>query len=95
MRHRVLSSVGSAVAVSVTAWLTGVVVAGQAPVVAGQAPGEATAFKAPAPTYTPPKTPWGDPDLQGVWDNHSDVPMQRPANLAGKRTFTEATSSMA
>ena len=36
------------------------------------------------------RTPWGDPDLQGVWDNHTTVPMQRPANLAGKKTFTDA-----
>ena len=49
-----------------------------------------TTFKVPASTYTPPKTPWGDPDLQGVWDNHTAVPMQRPANLAGKKTFTDA-----
>jgi hypothetical protein len=57
---------------------------------AGQAPSSDAVFKVPAATYTPPKTPWGDPDLQGVWDNHTVVPMQRPANLAGKRTFTDA-----
>ncbi len=53
---------------------------------AGQAPD--AAFTVPASTYTPPKTPWGDPDLQGVWDNHTPVPMQRPRELAGKKTFT-------
>ena len=58
-------------------------------VVAGQAPAPAP-FKPPASTYTPKKTPWGDPDLQGVWDNHSNVPMERPKNLAGKKTFTDA-----
>jgi hypothetical protein len=57
---------------------------------AGQGQGDAATFRVPASTYTPPKTPWGDPDLQGVWDNHTVVPMQRPANLAGKRTFTDA-----
>lgn len=83
MRHRRLKSAGLLVAVSVTVLLTGIVVD-------GQAPNRATTFTAPASTYTPPKTPWGDPDLQGVWDNHTTVPMERPANLAGKRTFTEA-----
>ena len=57
---------------------------------AGQAPGSEATFRVPPSTYTPPKTPWGDPDLQGVWDNHTVVPMQRPANLAGKKTFTDA-----
>jgi hypothetical protein len=57
---------------------------------AGQGPGSEATFKIPASTYAPPKTPWGDPDLQGVWDNHTVVPMQRPANLAGKKTFTDA-----
>ena len=25
----------------------------------------------------PPKTPWGDPDLRGVWNNSTDTPMER------------------
>ena len=58
--------------------------------VAGQTPSAASTFKVPQATYTPPKTPWGDPDLQGVYDNRGGVPMERPANLAGKRTFTDA-----
>jgi hypothetical protein len=58
--------------------------------VAGQTPSAASTFKVPQGTYTPPKTPWGDPDLQGVYDNRGGVPMERPANLAGKRTFTDA-----
>src|SRR5437763_5310396 len=35
--------------------------------------------------YVPPKTPWGDPDLQGVWPGNMGVPMQRPATM-GTRT---------
>jgi hypothetical protein len=30
-----------------------------------------------APGYTPPKTPWGAPDLQGTWSNASITDMQR------------------
>jgi hypothetical protein len=30
-----------------------------------------------APGYTPPKTSWGVPDLQGVWSNASVTDMQR------------------
>jgi hypothetical protein len=42
-------------------------------------------------TWTPPKTPWGDPDLQGTWtsDDCINTPMQRPANLGNKLYFTE------
>ena len=35
-----------------------------------------------------PRTAWGAPDLQGVWDFRSLTPMQRPAELADQETFT-------
>ena len=35
------------------------------------------------------KTPWGDPDLQGIWSNQTPTPLERPDGLAGKHTFTE------
>src|SRR5687767_6219060 len=41
-------------------------------------------FAPPKSTYEPPRTPWGDPDLQGVYLYRSGIPMQRPAELAGK-----------
>ena len=37
---------------------------------------------------TPP-TPWGDPDLQGVWDYRTLTPLQRPEDLADKEFLTE------
>jgi len=40
-------------------------------------------------SYTPPKTPWGDPDLQGQWPASSQIPMQRPAPLASKTQLTD------
>ena len=41
--------------------------------------------------YAVPKTPWGDPDLQGKWPGIDlvGVPMQRPANLGTRNTLTE------
>src|SRR5579863_1978159 len=38
-----------------------------------------------------PKTPWGDPDLQGVYttDDLNGVPMQRPAEFGTRRFLTE------
>ena len=34
-----------------------------------------------------PRTPWGDPDLQGTYtnSNESGIPMERPAEFAGRR----------
>ncbi len=34
------------------------------------------------------RTPWGDPDLQGVWDFRTLTPMERPAELADQDVFT-------
>jgi len=41
--------------------------------------------------WTPPRTPWGVPDLQGVWtsDDARSVPMQRPAQFGDRRTLTD------
>ena len=41
-----------------------------------------------APSMEPPRTPWGAPDLQGVWDFRSLTPMERPEELADTETFT-------
>jgi hypothetical protein len=38
-------------------------------------------------------TPWGDPDLQGVWSSQTPVPLERPAALANKPFFTEAEAA--
>ena len=35
-----------------------------------------------------PRTPWGAPDLQGVWDFRSITPMERPDELADKAFLT-------
>jgi hypothetical protein len=36
------------------------------------------------------KTPWGEPDLQGIWTDEFDTPLQRPAKYADQEFFTEA-----
>ena len=38
--------------------------------------------------WTAPVMPWGDPDLQGIWDFRTITPMERPAELAGKAVLT-------
>jgi hypothetical protein len=49
-----------------------------------QAPAGSAA--APAP---PLKTPWGEADLQGIWTDETDTPLQRPARYAEQEFFTE------
>jgi hypothetical protein len=41
--------------------------------------------------YTPPKTPWGDPDLQGIWPGTDmvGVPFERPAQFGNRLFLTE------
>jgi hypothetical protein len=34
------------------------------------------------------KTPWGEPDLQGIWTDESDTPMQRSPRYANQEFFT-------
>src|SRR5262245_20824497 len=40
--------------------------------------------------FTPPKTPWGDPDLQGQWPAVANIPMQRPASFGTRAFLTDA-----
>jgi len=40
-------------------------------------------------TYTVPKTPWGDPDLRGVWNTATYTRLQRPEALGNKAFYTE------
>jgi len=79
MRNRLLKSVGaSVVIVSVLVFLkpTEMIVANGAP--ADSAKGAAL------------KTPWGEPDLQGIWTDETDTPLQRSAKYANQEFFTPA-----
>ena len=56
-------------------------------IVATSAQGPVGSATAPAPAL---KTPWGEPDLQGIWTDEFDTPLQRPAQYADQEFFTEA-----
>ena len=42
-----------------------------------------------AQDYEIPRTQWGHPDLQGVWNFSSNVPMQRPSRFGERQFLTE------
>jgi len=78
MNCRSLVSIGALVLG--VAVLASTSVAGQAPASAVKAAPAAKAAPAGKP-YTPPKTPDGQPDLQGFWTNSTYVPLERPQGV--------------
>ncbi len=42
-----------------------------------------------AEEYVAPRTQWGQPDLQGVWNFASNVPMERPEEFGDRQFLTE------
>ncbi len=38
--------------------------------------------------WTAPRTPWGDPDLQGLWNNSTTTPLERPEEFADREFLT-------
>ena len=69
-------SVGIAVAVAAVVALAVVPAAGQ---IRAAASGD----------ETPERTPWGHPNLQGVWNNNTVVPLERPDDLAERDELSE------
>jgi hypothetical protein len=57
---------------------------------AGQAPTDRATPATTANSGAAPKTPWGEPDLQGIWTYEYQIPLQRPEKYAGREFFTDA-----
>jgi hypothetical protein len=74
---------GSIITVAVAAAAASAVIS--APVTRTQA--QSPAASAGAPVL---KTPWGEPDLQGIWTDETDTPLQRSPRYANQEFFTEA-----
>ena len=75
MSRRFASSIGAALVAAVVSF----------PAMAGQA-------RKPPPksaAWTVPHTPWGDPDLQGVWNDATSTPLARPDGVSDKPVLTD------
>jgi hypothetical protein len=59
--------------------------------VAGQT-SDTTNIAATAAVATGPalRTPWGEPDLQGIWSRDVDIPLERPAQYANQEFLSDA-----
>jgi hypothetical protein len=86
MKTGLLGSVGTFAALAAVVFMSGSA-SGQgsgatAPPLVITAYGE----KPPATKYVTPRTPWGEPDLQGVWssDDNDGVPMSRPQQFGNR-----------
>lgn len=77
MRRRLLEVIGVAAVV--------VVIAGLLLVSRGSLDGTSAGAASAAAL----KTAWGDPDLQGIWTDPYQTPLQRPTQFAAKETFTD------
>src|SRR5882672_1353303 len=101
MRNRMLRTAGVLIIAMIVALSMAVLVA-QTPSGKKELPKETTdpevaikaaadAFKAAnsLKAYAAPKTPWGDPDLRGVWNTATYTRLQRPEELGSKAFYTE------
>ena len=69
-------------------WATVIAIAAVAVVpLAGQGSAPKPAARATSKNYTPARTPWGDPDLQGIYTNKDEngIPIEKPSQFEGKK----------
>ena len=57
-----------------------------------QGPAASSAGRAGRQTYNVPRTPWGDPDLEGKWPGSlaSGIPLQRAESVGTRNTLNDA-----
>jgi len=78
---------GSMISVAIAAAAAGAVISAPITRASAQAPA-ASGMTTTASALL--KTPWGEPDLQGIWTDETTTPLQRPARYANQAVFTEA-----
>ena len=78
MRHRVPASAGVIALIALIVVISALL--------AGQSANESPAVSSQSAAS---RTPWGDPNLQGIWTDGYETPLQRPAKYAGREFLTE------
>jgi hypothetical protein len=79
--HPSILSLPGALALSITVAM---------PALTAQRPAaDAAAVQKPAP-----RTPWGDPDLTGIWTGSTITPLERPSEFAGKEFLSEQEAAV-
>ena len=87
MSERSIMPRGALAGLAGLVFLAGVSITGQTPASTAKSTGAQATGAAKAGTA--PRTPWGDPDLQGTWFVLVDVPLERSAANAGKEFLTD------
>lgn len=74
--------------INLCAWLVVAAVLSLIPALGAEQSGTRAKAASGSATWTPPRTAWGDPDLQGIWSYASLTPLERPTSLAGREFLT-------
>jgi hypothetical protein len=82
MRHRV-------VVLPPLPWLVVAMVSAVPVYAGGQAPNGRAVAKPPAKRWVMPRTPDGQPDLEGIWDFRSATPLERPREFEGQEFLSD------
>jgi hypothetical protein len=83
-----VASVATVIGVVISAFVTPA--SAQAPATSEAAPLERQFAQIQGVTQLTLITPWGEPDLQGIWTDETDTPLQRSPKFANQEFFTDA-----
>ena len=93
MRHPILISGGALAVTTGFAIVTSVTLAGQSQPSPAKTPTPHEQTTPGTGHWTPARTPWGHPDLRGIWDFQSVTPLERPAEFAGRDVLATAEAA--
>ena len=91
MGRQLCTSMAALVAVTALVWLAPVVVAGHTVTssLVPDAQASAEGVQTETDGWTLPRTPWGAPDMQGIWDYATLTPLQRAIEFGEKEFLTD------